>query len=165
MRWQVDDRLLHWGSSAQGVNDNAEFLKLFIDEFSQPRTPPPGQFSGGSEAGAEAHQTGRAASNGTGACCAAGQLVRYHDNGLPRMPGVTMKSTLIIENCQYMSVYRRNNLTNHLARMATRQRLQCHQRSRFRAVYTKMNRCKESPQTGTSVFQLPLNDIDCIIYQ
>ena len=33
------------------------------------------------------------------------------------------------ENGKYMSVYHRNNLTNHLAGMATFQRLKCHQRS------------------------------------
>ena len=38
----------------------------------------------------------------------------------------TKGSTQMIENGQYMSAYHRNNLTNHLARMSTFHRLQCH---------------------------------------
>ena len=57
--------------------------------------------------------------------------VRYHYNGLPRMPGITMKSTQMIVKGQYIFVYSRNNLTNHLARMLMCHRLKYHQRSQF----------------------------------
>ena len=72
-------------------------------------------------------------------------------------------STQMMENGKYMSEYHRNNLTNLLVRMATFQRLKCNKEGSVLAVYTKKNRCKECKETtptGTSIYQLPLNDID-----
>ena len=116
-------------------------FELFIDEFSQSRAPPPHHKLSPSSIAAV-----------TGA--AAGKLVSYHDNGLPRMPGAHKGSIQTIENGQYMSVYVRNR-PRFRDYNATK-------KSSIGALYVKMNRCKSHTQTGTSVCQLPLNDIDNI---